>query len=459
MKKGLLFIVIFALLGFTVAPVFAQAEVNATSAPGVWVSSINIQNPSDTEANVVLDFYDANGTKVFTFNVSPPIPAKGSRSLYVPADVAGLASGQFSVVASSNVDINVVVNSSSTAPYTAGAYTGVKSGETGTVLYFPGLYNNYYGFYSELVLQNTGDTTANVSIQFYDQRTGAAVGTLVTGTIPLGSSKTFVLSSISGLPSGNANGLFSAKVTSTNGMMLAGVANIWTAAVHGEFAEYSAFIQGDTSIYVPALYKAYYDFVSSLTIQNLGTASTNVTITYSNGTVDSATIAANQAIELYQPNNPSLPSGNANGVFSAKVTSSGEPIVALVNIEDKNKGSLASYNGLVGPTNTVLCPVVLKDYYYWFSAETVQNVGTAPTNITITYANGMTRVYNNVPPNGTVNIIELANAGSPLPVTSSLAATITSSGQPLVAVVQENSNTRYSENPGDYLLSYSCANK
>lgn len=456
MKKLITLIMLVAFL-LPMSTAYAQDSTTASAAPGTWVSSINIQNPSDSDASVSLEFFDGAGTSIFTFVVTPVIPAGGSRSLYVPTDIAGLASGQYSVVASSDVEVNVVVNSSSTSPYTAGAYTGLQSAETGTTLYFPGLYKNYYGFYSEVVLQNAGTADANISIQFYNQKTGATVGSPFTNIVKPGASLVTTLANLSALPSGNADGIFSAKVTSDQ--PLAGVASVWTNAMHGEFSNYNAFIGGATDAVVPALYKNYYNFVSSLTIQNLGAADAAVTITYSNGTEDTATLTPNQAKEFYQPNNPALPSGNSAGVFSAKI-SADQPVVAIVNIEDKVKGLLASYNGATVVTDTVLCPVVMKEFYGWFSAQTVQNVGTLATDVTITYANGMTRSFAGIDPNETVNIIELTNAGSILPATSSLAATITSSnGQPLVAVVQENSDTRYTQAAGDYLLSYTCSNR
>lgn len=456
MKKLITLILLVAIL-LPVSTAYAQDSTSASAAPGTWVSSINIQNPSASPATVNLEFYDGAGAMIFSFAVTPAIPAGGSRSLYVPSDIAALASGQYSVVASSDVEVNVVVNSSSSSPYTAGAYTGLQSTETGTDLYFPGLYKNYYGFFSEVVLQNAGTADAAISIQFYNQKTGAAVGAPFTNTIKPGASLVTTLSNLAALPSGNATGIFSAKVTSDQ--PLAGVANVWTGAKYGEFSNYNAFTGGSTQAVVPALYKNYYNFVSSLTVQNLGAANAAVTITYSNGTTATATLTPGQAMEFYQPNDPALPSGNSAGVFSAKITAD-QPVVALVNIEDKNKGLLASYNGATAVTETVLCPVVMKEFYGWFSAQTVQNVGTLATNVTITYANGMTRTFNGVDPNETINIIELTNAGSVLPGTSSLAASITSSnGQPLVAVVQENSDVRYGQAAGDYLLSYTCSNR
>ncbi len=455
MKKLLYAFLVLALL---LPSSFAFA---ASGAPGAWVSSINIQNPSAVAADVTLLFYDATGALKLTFPVTPSIPAGGSRSLYLPTDVTALASGQFSVIAQSTTEVNIVVNSSSSVPYTAGAYSGLQPTDIGTTLYFPGLYNNYYGFYSELVVQNTSTSVANISVQFYNQKTGAAVGSPYTQAVPASASAVLTLNTLSNpqvLPSGNTTGLYSAKVTSN--VAVGGIANIWTSAKYGEFSDYNAFVSGATTAVVPALYKYYYGFVSSLTVQNISASPVDITVTYSGGQTDTAAaVQPNQAVEFFQPNNATLPSGNTTGVFSAKITATGN-VVALVNVEDKTKGSLASYNGAKTPTATVLCPVVLKAFYKWFSAETIQNVGTLTTDITVTYASGQVRTFTSVPPNGTVNVIELAAAGSVLPDLSSVSATITSSNaQPLVAVVQENSNELYSSNPGDYLLAYTCSNK
>lgn len=455
MKKLLLIVILMIALSLPPGSVFAQGTTG-TQAPGTWVSSINIQNTGSGDANVTLNFYDSAGNLAVSFAVTPTIPAGGSRSLYVPAEITGLSNGEYSVIASSDQPLQVVANSSSTNPSTAGAYAGVQSGELGTTLYFPGLYKNYYGFYSEVVLQNTESTDATVTLSFYNQKTGAHVVDVGPVTIPATSSRVFALDNLTTVPSGNNDGLLSLQVTSDKN--LAGIANIWTSAHFGEYGDYNAFTTGSTSAYAPALYNNYYGFVSSLTIQNLSsTSSNNIKITYSNGVVETKTLQPLQAFEYYQPANSALPSGNSNGVFSAKIESTDNlPIVVLVNVEDKTKGSLASYNGPSQATTNVSCPVVLKEYYNWFSAQTVQNVGTGPTDITITYAGGQTKTFNNVPANGTINIVELAGAGSVLPDNSSVAATITSSGEPIVTVVQENSNVRYNATPGDYLLAYTC---
>ena len=137
---------------------------------------------------------------------------------------------------------------------------------------------------------------------------------------------------------------------------------------------------------------------------------------------------------------------------------------ALVTVEDKTKGLLASYNCPSESSTTVLAPVVMKEFYQWFSAVTVQNIGSAATNVRITYADtaGTSQTFTNIPANGTVNIIQLASVGCLLPDGNSVAATIESyaggglTAQPLVTVVQENSDDRYNTTAGDYLLAYTA---
>ena len=455
MKRWVSILCVTATLVALLAVGVGAQGVESTQAPGLWSSSINIQNVGAGPATVVIKFYNAAGTEALSYTVTPAIGVNGSRSLYVPSDIPGLSSGQYAVVVSSDEMVQVVANAASTSPYTAGAYNGIASSEIGKTIYFPGLYKNYYSYYSEVVLQNTESAIASVTLKFYNQKTGAQVGGDMAATIPGYASRVFALGSMAGLPSGNADGLYSLQVTSSTN--LAGVANIWAATFRGIFSDYNGYVSGATTVYAPALYKMYYNYVSALTVQNVDALPADVRVTYSNGTTESVTLQPRTAKEYYQPANAALPSGNAAGVFSAKVEcTNGQKIVALVNIQQNTKGLLASYNGPATATNSVNAPVVLKAFYGWYSAVTVQNVGTLPTDITITYAaaGSPTRTFPGVIANGTVNIIQLASAGDPLPDGSSVSAVVSSSGQPIVAVVQEDSITSYAAHPGDYLLAY-----
>jgi len=451
--KKVLIVALVLVLGLTTAMVVLAQGTPNTKAPGTWSSSINVQNTGTGSATVSFDFRDTNGASALSWTDPNTIPAGGSRSYYVPAQIPGLSNGQYSVILSSDQPLQVVANqASSGAAIGAGSYQGVQGTELAKELNFPGLYKNYYGYYSEIVLQNTETSQANVTLKFYNQNTGAEVAT-VSATIPATCSRVFALGDLGSVPSGNTNGLLSAVVTSDKN--LAGVANHWLPGSN-QFSNYNAVVAGSTTyVYAPALYKYYYNFVSALTVQNIDSTPANIEVTYSNGTVRNALLQPHQSIEYYQPNDASLPSGNINGVFSAKIRSvDGKKIVAFVTGRDTVKGSLCSYNCPIQATTSVNCPVVLKSFYNFFSAQTVQNVGTANTNITITYAGGQTNTWYNVPPNGTINIVEIG-ANTNLPGNSSVSAVISSSGQPIVAVVQENdTGSQYSAHPGDYLTAY-----
>jgi hypothetical protein len=394
MKKYILIIIAICLL---ITPSLVKAQ---SSAPGQWVSSINIQNPTTTAAHVTLSFYDNAGVLKKTYTVQE-IPAGGSRLVYTPSDLTDMAAGQYAAVASSDAEVSIVINSSSTGPSSAGAYSGLTSGDIGTVLYFSASYNSYYGFYSELIIQNASNSVAQISVQFYNQNNGAAVNTPYVVSIPSFSSHVFTLSQMNpALPVG----AYSAKVTSSSA--IGGVVNTWNLTKLGEYSTFNGATTGTMTAILPALYNNYWGFVSSLTVQNLDpTNSADVTVAYSNGVVSTLNLAPGVSGELYQPNNTSLPSGNTNGVFSAKVTAT-RNVVAIVNIESKTKGSLGSYNAISNPTTTVLCPVVMKTYYKWFTTETIMNVGAAPATVTVLYTNGSTFTTPQIPVNGTYNLNE-----------------------------------------------------
>lgn len=455
---GIFFVAALAFYVFTSQPAAAQ-----TNAPGVWSSSINLQNVTTSPATVVITFYDASGNVVTTY--TPESLAGGEAlSIFVPSITTSpaLPSGQYSVVVSSDVQILASVNTASTsstsAPWTAFAYDGFDSSQAGTSLYFPGNYNNYFNFFSELVIQNTDpSTTANLKATFRNQSGGVIAADVSLGSVAPNASRTIAMSSVSGLPSGNS-AVFSAVVTSDETVNLVGVANIWRTSPTNGTASYSGFTSGSSTLYPPALYNSYYGFRSALTIQNVGTGNAIGTITYSNGQTVPFNLVAGAAQEYYQPANTALPSGNSNGVFAAKVEATQGSVVGLVSLSSATGGPFASYNVPSSATASANIPNLLSDYYGYFSAVTVQNAGTTSCNITLTYANNSTRTINSVPAGGTANFIHLDNAGDSLPFrTSTSAAATCHNGNPVVAVIQHNTSPNVagynsSKTPSDYLL-------
>jgi len=448
----------------------AQCTNQGTCAPGVWESSINLQNLSSNTASVTIDFYDKDGNLATSYTVgNGGIPANGAVSIFVPAQVGALTSGQYSAVVNSTEQVKATVNTASTnsatAPWSAFGYEGADATMSGSTLYFPGLYKNYFNqFKSEMVIQNVGSANTTVSARFYNQASGDPVGGVVSlGEIKPNQSRTFSLDNITQVGAGNI--AYSAVVTSSGSVPVTGIANIWRTGNPAGTGSYNALTQGSNTLFAPALYKNYFGFTSALTVQNIGTTNATVKIDYPTGTDETFTLKPNQAKEYFQPNNASLPSGNTAGVFAAKVTATGGSIVGLVSLGQAagtGKGDFASYNVPGTASNQVNIPNVLSDYYGYFTAVTVQNTCASATDITIRYPGSLSsanRTFTGVPANGTVNILHLNSAGDKLPNSTTTSAVVSASNTScnLVAVLQHGTTsgvTGYNptKQPSDYLL-------
>lgn len=484
-RRGAALVLALALVAssmFFAATPAAQAQGQSnTNAPGVWQSSINMQNVSpSTASSVAIAFYQGNSsTAATTRNLTTDELSQlsgngGFFGLFVPAGVPDLAGGQYSAVITSDVQIEATVNTGSTnndaAPWTIFAYEGFNTADTATSLFFPGNYKEYFGFNSEMVIQNAGSAAATVEVNFY-AADGSQLNTtpISLGTIESNASQTFPMSAsiFSSLPSGN-QGLFGAVVTATNNQPIAGVVNIWRSSGPAGTAGYSGFTTGSSELFVPSLYQNYFNFGSALTVQNISSTETaNVTVTYQNGETENFSLAPFAARELVQGNNPALPSGNQDGLFGATVTTSGGSIVGLVSLSQfftpvENANAFASYSVPATTGTSLNIPVVLKNYFGFFTAVTVYNAGDTATTVTMTLPAQTEPYTQTVPARSSQNFIFLGDQG-PIPDAdpgTQTSATITSSNNaPLVAVIQQNTErqlTRFNEGKvsGDFLSAF-----
>jgi len=129
--------------------------------------------------------------------------------------------------------------------------------------------------------------------------------------------------------------------------------------------------------------KGNYGYNTFLSVQNTGSAATNVTVTYSDGTTNSITnLKPGAAIKLDQ----SLETHSA-AVFSAHLTSSGStPIVAVVI--EVGPTTLFAYGGFGGGSANLIMPLVNENNYGYFTGIQIQNLGAAATDVTVSYTAG-----------------------------------------------------------------------
>jgi len=143
--------------------------------------------------------------------------------------------------------------------------------------------------------------------------------------------------------------LTGAKIESTNGQPLAVLVNESTDK--NRAASYSGFTSGSTTVRAPIVMRRYYKYNTSITCQNIGTASATMSISYGgiSGTTTSPSIPVNGIHLFYQPADSLLSDGF---IGSATITST-QPIVCVVN-EDMNEAperdqimdQLYAYNGI-----------------------------------------------------------------------------------------------------------------
>jgi hypothetical protein len=211
------------------------------------------------------------------------------------------------------------------------AYNGFTGGSE-TVAIPLAQFNNA-GYHSGIQIQNTGDASVEVTVAYAPAGAGAAC--TESGTIAAGASATFGLGAFSldlgddGLTDNCAFGstfVGSATATSSGGSLVAIInqTNLTQyASAYNGFDPASA----TTSVNMPLIMDRNSGFFTGFNVQNVGDASTDVTCTFSGSAVTvSDTLGAGEALNDLQLDKI------ADGyVGSATCTSTGEPILAVVN--------------------------------------------------------------------------------------------------------------------------------
>lgn len=378
MKKVIVVVMMLGLLALGPAAVQGQGPSGTT-----WVSSFNVLNLDQSEdAHIVVDFYPEYGSgssPVFSYGLDLLGPEE-SVEVYVPA-VSGLANGRYSVVLSADKPLAAVgtLGGEKAGTHFVGSYSGVAAEDAGSTVYIPALLRNYYGWTSFLTVQNAGSVATDLTVDYYEAGNPSAVHQDSVAALPPGVSVDFDISESSyGTNLGTTfNG--SAIVTSDEAVVV--VDNQTTSG--GQTQSYNGFTAGAMTLYIPDLYNNYYSWVSSINIQNMGTVATNVTVDYSDGVTNYCnSLPGGGSCLLYQP-----VEGHTSGTrFSAIVTSDTTDVVAIVNQAVNATGQAQTYLGKAGGSQRVLMPKIMNGYYGYVTSFTVQNIGSGPTDITVSYS-------------------------------------------------------------------------
>jgi len=300
---------IFVCLSFVFALV---SSVSAQGPDGDWVSSISCQNldPSNA-AEITLTFYsEGNGSATFSYNDT--IAANSSRNYFttdafmgVPADFSG------SVVVSSLKPVVCTVNTQNTGtgtsenPYRIASSSGIDELEVASVMFAPQVMKDFYQWNSYLSVQNASDSSVTVEVTYKNKAGEDVPAATETATIPGYSNTIFFQSSNQSLP---AEFIGAAKVTVTNPIdsKIGTVVNFYNSGSDSgtsQFHSYNGLSSGATKLYLPRVVRRFYGYNSGITLQNVGSVDTTVTISFNFAgetfTYNSQTISPSTALVLY----------------------------------------------------------------------------------------------------------------------------------------------------------------
>jgi len=442
-------------------------------------SSFSIQNLGTSTATVTVYFYDEAGTEYQPVDLGGGQPnpftlAAGAQyQVYVPG-IPSLADGRYSVVIESTEPVAVIANmigytgacGAGNWPAFNGSYNGFDAGAA--TYYMPSIVYAYSNWNSLISIQNVNATAADIEITIKDPRDGTedvkswtAVPAFASVHLDL-ETEGAALGLVAGL-NGSAIVESSLPVAVTDNQTSYG-------GGFGLTQTYNGFATGATTFYAPALYKMYPAagaWRSSINIQNVGAATTNVTVSFSDGGVDMA--CANNPLDpgegclLLMVNRT-----DGDTQFSGVITSDSEPVVAIVNASNGNKKEAQTYSAIAGGGGaaTISFPLVMK--YYpgpaggWDTNFLVQNIGAADcTSLTVDYSDdpnsgavGPTYTYAGpIAPGAFVSVYQPGDTYLPANWNMGSVAVTCDNGQPLGGIVNETNHINNTSN-GDWSMSY-----
>ncbi len=398
-----------------------------------WDSTLTLRNDGAEPRDVTVTYFFPNGN----FAASRSYATEHSGNLLQPNAAwttelfSSFPNFQGSAVVDGSEDVSVVVETTGSGTY---GYAGMGSlsrngGTPASTLHIPAVFNDYYGWYSDVAVQNTGATSVGVTIAYYDSA-GGSTGSAYA-VIPSQGRHTF---------SGAGNGAFSAAVISTG----LNTAQIAATAYHHNgnvYESHTAFSAGASTLFAPIIMNSYYGWATALTVQNVGSAATTVYVDYYNeadGFVKT-TLLANVPVRgyrsLYTPSE-----GIGTGLFSARIRSSGQPIVAVVTESYGNPlGKGMAYEAIPNGGHGVRFPLLVSQYGSdnRVSSVVMQNASGGSTTATLRLFNSNGTNQGNPLPSPTVSPWGLYQWYLPAHVSGAFmgSGTVTANGpQPIVAV-------------------------
>ncbi len=296
----------------------------------------------------LITFYDQTGAIVAS--PSDTIPANGQK-VYFP--LSGLPTGfNGSSVISSDTRLGSIVNVVTTDMKGQASYIASSGGAT--TINLPLVMKKAYNISTVITVQNAGSSPAHITITY------ANVATPETATLALGASNTFYQENNTNIPNGYVG---AASIVSDQPIVAVVMERMSTTY---SLLAYEGFATASTNPVIGFVSSNFYNSGTGIQIQNTGSTSTDVTITYypsagfpGNSCTQTQTIPSKQSKTYAFSQLPAACgqktgypgiTDTVNGAFvgSAKVTgnSTSQPLDVIVNTVTRTNAQQAAYNAL-----------------------------------------------------------------------------------------------------------------
>jgi len=357
---------------------------------GTWATSFQVMNLGDNTANIVVEYYNEDGTKIDAATKSYTITVGSSLNIYQPS-VPGLPNGfKGSAVISADQPIAAVGSEQVTYPDGSignSQYSGFSADTIGQLFYLPNVNKKFGGsqWSSRITIQNTTSNSCSVTIKFYNSD-GTIRDTDMVSLNPYGST-TLTQIDDPELPDG---WLGAAVIQASENVAV--IVDVISA--DGRLETYNGFVSGATTMYLPTLLIGFgaNKWNSSFQVFNVGNATAVITMTYYTAGVATpakivtATLPPYQSINRYQP---AVDSDLGSPWIGSVVIESTQPIVAVGSQSSGAPGKrLASiYNGVSSGATRAFLPTVLRYFggSNFVTSFQIMNVGTTDASVIVEY--------------------------------------------------------------------------
>lgn len=406
---------------------------------GSWNSEVIVRNDGPTSARVRVWTLDQDGTAVGEQD-HPGLPPK---AIWAPS-----VQGSGSMIVASTQDVSAVTVNHNAPYFETYAYTGIPEWSPSGIgsaptLYLPSALNNYYGWSTDVFVQNTTADSVTVTARYYD-----SAGNLRPNS-PSVSLAPYDWGYITRDP-----WLGWGRLETSPQRDIAAVVSHYMSPGNA-FMAYSVAERSGPAAYLPSLLKNYYYWTSAYTMANTTTSTSVETIYFRPGGSIAHGLNAYASVDGYLGNvtDPAVlpqPPASYSGAGAIFRTAGGGQIVAAgqhSQVRPTPDGGTQTVtamgmHGLLTGAASVNVPF-FRDNATWTGSLTIQNMGSTTSRVTVRcYNPDGTRnggdILRDIAANYSVELLSTAHGG-PLPQFAG-SIEISSSLAPVGATVQQSVN-------------------